>query len=148
MKAIQYYYPDDYRQCFGCGTENRHGHHVESHWDGDTVVAHFTPEPYHTAFPGVVYGGLIASLIDCHGVGSAAAFAHRAEGREWGTEPKLRYVTGKLEVNFLAPTPMGVQLELRACEVEMGKRKVIVDVTLSAEGKVTAEGRVIAVKLK
>ena len=148
MKAIQHYYPDEYKLCFGCGTENDHGHHIESYWDGDTVVAHFTPKPFHTAFPGVVYGGLLASLVDCHAIGSASAFAHRAEGREIGTEPKLRYVTGRLEVNYRAPTPMGEVLELRATEVEMGERKVIVDVTVSAAGKVTVEGRVIAVKIK
>ncbi|NND43889.1 MAG: PaaI family thioesterase, partial [Xanthomonadales bacterium] len=118
MKAIQYYYPEEYRQCFGCGTENDHGHHVESHFDGDEVVAHFTPKPFHTAFPGVVYGGLLASIIDCHGIGSAAAFAHRAEGKKIGQGDVARYVTGALEVSFKAPTPMGQELELRAREVE------------------------------
>jgi len=148
MKAIQYYYPEEYRQCFGCGTDNPHGHHVESRWDGDEVVAHFTPKPYHTAFPGVVYGGLLASIIDCHGIGSAAAFAHLAEGREVGKGPIARYVTGKLEVSFKAPTPMGVELELRAREIERSERKVVVAVTVSAGGEITAEGRVVAIRMK
>jgi len=150
MKAIQYYYPEEYRVCYGCGTENEHGHHVESHWDGDEVVAHFTPKPYHTAFPGIVYGGLLASIIDCHGIGSAAAFAHRAAGHEMGDsdEDVPRYVTGNLEVSFKAPTPMGVELELRAREVELGERKVVVAVKVLAAGQVTAEGKVVAVRMK
>ncbi|NND44231.1 MAG: PaaI family thioesterase, partial [Xanthomonadales bacterium] len=141
-------YPEEYRQCFGCGTENEHGHHVESQFDGDEVVAHFTPKPFHTAFPGVVYGGLLASIIDCHGIGSAAAFAHRAEGKEIGQGDVARYVTGALEVSFKAPTPMGEELELRAREVERSERKVIVAVTVSAGGAVTAEGKVVAIRLK
>ena len=73
--AFQDYYPEDVAHCFGCGRLNEHGHHIKSYWDGDETVARFVPRPYHTAIPGYVYGGLIASLIDCHGTGTAAAAA-------------------------------------------------------------------------
>ena len=62
--AFQDHYPDDLAHCYGCGRLNQHGHQLKSHWDGHETVAHFTPEPYHIAIPGYVYGGLIASLID------------------------------------------------------------------------------------
>ena len=147
MNAFQDYYPDELSHCYGCGTNNPDGHQLKSYWDGDTTVAHFTPEPFHTAIPGYVYGGLVASLIDCHGTGSAAAAAYRAEGREMGSEPALRYVTAALQVDYLAPTPMGVELELRGTSMEVGARKVIVEITVSAAGETVARGRVVAVKM-
>jgi acyl-coenzyme A thioesterase PaaI-like protein len=145
MKAVQDFYPDELSHCYGCGRNNPHGLHIRTRWDGDETVARFMPESYHIAIPGYVYGGLIASLIDCHGVGSAAAATYRAEGREWDSEPPLRFVTASLKVDYLAPTPEGVELELRGAIAEVGPRKAIVDVTLHAAGTVCARGRVIAV---
>ena len=65
MKAFQDYYGENVSHCYGCGSLNRHGHRIKTHWDGDESVTRFTPEPFHTAVPGYVYGGLLASLIDC-----------------------------------------------------------------------------------
>ncbi|MGD8579782.1 MAG: PaaI family thioesterase [Lysobacterales bacterium] len=146
-KAFQDYYPDELSHCYGCGRNNPRGHHLKSYWDGDTTVARFTPSPWHIAIPGYVYGGLLASLIDCHGTGSAAAAACRAEGREMGSEPPLRFVTASLEVNYLAPTPLGPELLLRGDIIEASSRKAIIDITLSAEGLRTARGRVVAVRM-
>src|SRR5687767_2958363 len=64
--AIQDLYPDDFAHCFGCGRSNSSGHQLKSFSEGDEVVAHFTPEPHQMAVPGFVYGGLLASLVDCH----------------------------------------------------------------------------------
>jgi acyl-coenzyme A thioesterase PaaI-like protein len=147
MKAVQDFYPDDFAHCYGCGRLNSVGLHVRTVWEGDATVAWFTPRPEHTAFPGVVYGGLIASLIDCHAVGTAAAFVERAAGRTIGEVPSPRYVTASLKVDFLRPTPLGPELELRASATEIGSRKVTVDVELSAAGVVTARGTVIAVPM-
>jgi acyl-coenzyme A thioesterase PaaI-like protein len=146
-KAFQDYYPDDVSHCFGCGRLNEKGHQIKSYWDGDETVAVFTPEPYHTAIPGYVYGGLIASLIDCHGTGTAAAAGYRAEGREMSSEPPLRYVTASLHVDYLRPTPMGVPLEVRGRVEEISGKKVVVSETLSANGEVCAKGRVVAVRM-
>lgn len=143
--AFQDHYPDDVAHCYGCGRLNEAGHQLKSYWDGDETVARFTPEPYHTAIPGYVYGGLIASLIDCHGTGTASAAAYRAAGREMGTEPPLRFVTGSLHVDFLRPTPLGPELEIRGKILEVKEKKVVVEETLSAEGKACARGKVVAV---
>ena len=113
-KAFQDYYPDDLSHCYGCGRLNEDGLQLKSRWDGDETVAAYTPRAYHTAIPGTVYGGLIASLIDCHGTGTASAAAYQREGREPGTEPPLRFVTASLHVDYLRPTPLGVPLEIRA----------------------------------
>lgn len=146
-KAFQDYYPDDYSHCYGCGRLNTDGHQIKSYWDGEETVASFRPLPIHMAMPGFVYGGLIASLIDCHSTGSAAAAGYRAEGREMGTDPPLRYVTASLKVDYLRPTPMGVYLELRGSIKEVKGRKVVVETTLSAKGEICAKGEVVAVRL-
>jgi len=146
-KSFQDYYPESLQHCYGCGPKNQEGLQIRSFWDGEDSVARFTPKEYHLAFPGYVYGGLIASLVDCHCVGTAAAAAYRAEGREPGTNPPFRYVTGSLHVDYLLPTPLGVELEIRAKVEEIKGKKTIVTASVIAEGKVTAHGRVIAVRM-
>ena len=80
MDAFQDHYPDNVAHCYGCGSKNEHGHQIKTVWDGDETVTRFQPEPYHTSVPGYAYGGLIASLIDCHSTGTAAA-GHVPPGR-------------------------------------------------------------------
>lgn len=146
-KAFQDYYPDHWATCYGCGKLNQHGLQIKSYWDGEETVCTFTPRPYHTAVPGYVYGGLIASLIDCHSTGTAAAAAYRAESREMDTEPPLRFVTGSLHVDYLRPTPIEGPLELRSQITEVKGRRVTVATTLSARGEVCARGEVVAVQI-
>jgi acyl-coenzyme A thioesterase PaaI-like protein len=146
-RAFQDYYSDHHSHCYGCGRLNDHGLQIKSYWDGDETVCVFTPRPYHTAIPGHVYGGLIASLIDCHGTGTAAAAAYRREGRAMDTEPPLRFLTGSLRVDYLRPTPLGVPLEVRASVKEIKGRKVVVAATLSAGGEVCARGEVVAIQV-
>lgn len=145
-KAFQEYYPDELSWCYGCGTKNEHGHQIKSFWDGEESVCRFEPKSYHMAIPGIVYGGLIASLIDCHSTGTASAASYRREGREMGSLPPLRFVTAALHVDYLLPTPMG-PLEIRGRVKEITDRKVVVESTLSADGKVRARGHVVAVKI-
>lgn len=147
--AVQDLYPDDLAHCYGCGRLNTGGLHVRSRWEGDETVARLTPRPEHTAIPGYVYGGLVASLIDCHGTGSAALAAWRATAAapdgETGSPP--RFVTASLQVDFLRPTPIGEELEARGRIAEVGARKVVVDVAVTARGETCARGRVVAVRM-
>ena len=113
-KAFQDYYPDYSSHCYGCGRLDIAGLQIKSYWDGEESVCRFDPKPYHTAIPGFVYGGLIASLIDCHSTGTAAAAAYRAEGRAMDTNPSLRFLTAALHVDYLKPTPIDGPLEVRA----------------------------------
>lgn len=145
--AAQDAYPDDMAQCYGCGRLNEFGYHLKTRWDGDETVTVFTPKPYHTAIPGYVYGGLLASIIDCHGTGSGALAAYRAAGREVGSNPPLRFVTAALKVDYLKPTPLGPELVVRGSIVEVKGRKVVVKATLSALGDVCVRGEVVAVQL-
>ncbi|HSF80775.1 MAG TPA: PaaI family thioesterase [Anaerolineales bacterium] len=145
--AFQDYYPDYSSHCYGCGRLNEYGHQIKSYWDGEEAVCHFKPQPYHTAIPGYVYGGLIASLIDCHGTGTAAAAAYRAEGRPMDSQPPLRFLTGSLHVDYLRPTPIDTVLEVRARVKEIKGRKVVVSEELLANGQVCARGEVIAIQV-
>jgi acyl-coenzyme A thioesterase PaaI-like protein len=145
--AIQDFYPDDFAHCYGCGRLNVQGLQLKTRWDGDETVARFLPRPEHVAVPGFVYGGLIASLIDCHAMGTAAAAAERAAGREIGEGPAPRFVTAGLRVDFLAPTPLGPELEIRGRVKEIGDRKTVIEASVSAAGRVTARGEVVAVRM-
>ena len=145
-KAFQDYYPDNVSYCYGCGRLNEHGLQIKSFWDGDEAVCTFVPRPQHIAIPGYVYGGLIASLIDCHCTGTAAAASYRSEGRAMDTLPPFRFVTASLKVDYLRPTPLGPPLEVRARVKEIKGRKVVMEASLSAEGQVCARGEVVAVQ--
>ena len=120
---------------------------IKSYWDGNDSICVFQPKPYHTAIPGYVYGGLIASLIDCHSTGTAAAAMYRHEGRGMDTEPALRFLTASLKVDYLRPTPIDATLEVRATVKEIKGRKVVVSSTLSARGDICARGEVVAVQV-
>ena len=146
-KAFQDYYPDHWSYCYGCGRLNQNGLHIKSFWDGEESICIFKPHPYHIAIPGYVYGGLIASLIDCHGTGTAAAAVYRSENRPMDSEPAVRFVTASLKVDYLKPTPLDIELELRGQIEENKGRKVIVSIELNADGVVTARGKVVAVQV-
>jgi acyl-coenzyme A thioesterase PaaI-like protein len=146
-KAFQDYYPDSLSQCYGCGRLNDSGLHVQSYWDGEETVCSFTPRPYHTAIPGFVYGGLLASVIDCHSTGSAAAAAYRAESRPMDSLPPIRFVTASLRVEYLRPTPIEGPLLLRSRFKEIGRRKVVVDTDLSVGDTQCVHGQVVTVRL-
>ena len=147
QKAFQDYYPDELSHCYGCGRLNEDGLHIKSYWDDGETVAVFTPRPYHTGVSGYVYGGLIASIIDCHAIGTASAAMYRQEGRGMHTEPSLRFVTASLQVDYMRPTPLGVPLEVRGSVNEIKERKVVLSATVSANGEVCAKAKVVAVQM-
>lgn len=147
MQAFQDFYPDNVAHCYGCGRLNGQGHQIKTFWEGDETVTRYTPRPEHTAIPGFVYGGLLASLIDCHGTGTAAAAAYKAENRPMDSQPPLRFVTASLHVDYLKPTPLGPELEIRGRVKELRGRKVIVEATVYANGVATARGEVVAVQM-
>src|SRR4051794_39421359 len=105
--------------CWGCGSDNHSGLGLKSTWSGETSVAVWVPRPEHAAGPRhILNGGIIATLLDCHGVCSAVADAFRREGREIGSEPEIWYATASLTVDYLRPTPLAEPVELRGTVVE------------------------------
>ena len=146
MTALQDLYPDDFAHCYGCGRLNANGLHVKSEWHDGEAVARFQPQSHYMALPGFVYGGLIASLADCHAMATAAAASMVAAGGTPGVDQTPRFVTASLHVEFLRPTPLGPELLLRARPLETGERKVIVDLHVFAEDVECASARVVAVR--
>jgi acyl-coenzyme A thioesterase PaaI-like protein len=148
--AFQDCYPERFSHCYGCGTSNPQGHHLKSYWEGEETIARFTARPeFSGGVPGHVFGGMVASLLDCHGTASAAAFAYRAAGRDFGDGGEfMRFVTASLKVDFLRPTPIGVELEIRGRLRSLEGRKVQVSLSLSAGGQACARGEMLAVQFR
>lgn len=148
MKAIQDYYPPEFAHCFGCGYDNNAGYQIKSYPEGDETVCTFKPDSkYSGGFPGNVYGGLIASLMDCHAAATASWAKHREQNLDMETTPLKRFVTASLKVEYLKPTPTLAILELRARIKEINKRKVFVEVTLCADGQIRAKGEALMIEL-
>lgn len=142
-KAIQDHYANEFAHCYGCGRLNEDGLHIKSYVDGDETVCCFTPEVKHSGgFPGFLYGGMIASLMDCHG----AATAWEAKARQ-EQKPMTRFVTASLQIDFRAPAPTNREVEIRGKVNKIKGRRVIVDLTLSADGKLCAEGSAVMVQI-
>ena len=134
--------------CYGCGADNPLGMQIKSYRDGEETVCSYQPRPEQCAGPTqYLYGGTIASLIDCHSVGTAAADHYRREGREVGKGEEIWCVTGRLEVDYLAPTPIDRPVQLRARIVEVSGRKTTVSCTLSSGDTLCARGRVVAIRV-
>lgn len=146
LNAIQDIYPDDFAWCYGCGRLNKDGHHFRTSWQGEQTVTMYTPLQEHMAIPGFVYGGLIASLIDCHGTGSASIALHRKNGHEVGdgAEPP-RFVTASLKVDFVKPTPQDIILKAVGSVQEIHPKKWKVEVEVFANDDICARGEVVAV---
>ncbi len=146
VEAIQDDYPDDFSWCYGCGRLNEKGHHLRTGWQGGQTLTIYTPQPEHTALPGFVYGGIIASLIDCHGTGSASLALHRKNGHVIGdgSEPP-RFVTASLHVDYSKPTPHGVPLKAIGTVHEIHPKKWRVETEVFANGVLCARGEVVAV---
>jgi acyl-coenzyme A thioesterase PaaI-like protein len=130
-------------RCFGCGPANDKGLRIKSHVDRDEVVATFVPEPHHEAFPGMLNGGIIGALLDCHSNWTAA---HHLMERAGLDKPPCT-VTADFHVKLKRPTPMGpVRLHARVADV--AEDRCVIEATLEAGGKVTAtcRGTFVAVK--
>lgn len=144
--AIQDEYPDDFAWCYGCGRLNEDGHHFRTGWQEEQTITLYTPNTEHTALPGFVYGGLIASLIDCHGTGSASLALHRKNGHEPGSGMvPPRFVTASLKVDFVKPTPHGKELKAIGMVEEIHPKKFKVKTEVYAEDTICARGEVVAV---
>jgi acyl-coenzyme A thioesterase PaaI-like protein len=146
-KFIQDSYSPKTAICYGCGINNPDGLHIKSYWDGTIGHCEFTPRPYHTAFPNYVYGGLIASIIDCHSIATAIAAMYDAEGREIGSEPEITGVTGNLSISYKKPTPTGYPLKLESRVKELTEKKAIIITELFANNELRVVGETIAIRV-
>jgi acyl-coenzyme A thioesterase PaaI-like protein len=142
-KSLQETYAP-HNACFGCGPANERGLHVRSFVSGGTVVAEWRAEPHHEAFPGMLNGGIIGALLDCHSNWAAAWHLMKQAGAE--TPPCT--VTADYAVKLLRPTPTDGLITLEASVVESAVDRAVVEAKLLAGGKVcaTCRGTFVAVK--
>ncbi len=146
-KAFQDVWPEWGSFCWGCGRNNEHGLQIKSYWEGDEAVCTWQPKKYHEAYMGALCGGIIATIIDCHCTNTAIAAAYKAEGREIGTEPILRYATGSINIKLLRPARTRKPVTLRAKVKEMKKSKITVSCSLYYQNKLCASGEIVVINL-
>jgi len=133
--------------CFGCGHDNEFGLKIESYWEGDEVVCKWTPKDYMIGPPNSLYGGISASLIDCHSVNTALAYAYKQLGDDSVFDQGISMVTGNLNVRYSKPVPMA-EVELRAKVDRVEGRKYFVKTELKSDGVTCVTGEVLAIQLK
>ena len=133
-------YPD--LPCFGCGHGNPKGLQLRSYPADGVVVAHFTPWPEHDNGLGYLNGGIISTVLDCH---SAAAVTLEAAHRGWPPLPgaALPYVTARLDVRYLRPSPLHEAVELRATVTEATEAQMTAAVELVWDGKTRATANAV-----
>jgi acyl-coenzyme A thioesterase PaaI-like protein len=132
--------------CFGCG-HNHDGLNIKSYWEGDEAVLHWESQEKYHGWSDLMNGGIMATLIDCHCMGTAMADAYRSENRDLDSEPVYRYATGTLSIKYLKPTP-NTKVQLRARIVEVKGRKTVLKCDfLSDSGEKTAEADVVAIRV-
>lgn len=130
--------------CFGCGVGNEKGLRIKSYADGEETIAEWNAEPHHQAFPGMLSGGIVGTLLDCHSNWTAAYFLMKQNGK---TEPDST-VTANYSVKLLRPTPFDAAIHLKARVVESSEDRATVEAELIANEKVraTCRGLFVAVK--
>jgi acyl-coenzyme A thioesterase PaaI-like protein len=142
-KSLQETYAP-HNACFGCGPANEKGLKIRSFVQGDEVVAEWTPQKHHEAFEGILNGGIIGALLDCHSNWTAAWHLMKKSGEN---HPPCT-VTAEFAIKLTRPTPTNVPVHLSAVVTESTDDRAVVDAKLMANGKIcaTCHGIFVAVK--
>ncbi len=143
-EAIQDTWPEVGAHCWGCGKNNEHGVQLQSYWEDEETVATWQPNEHHLAFPGILNGGIIATLMDCHATGTASAAAHKMA---LGSKEHVMYVTASIYVELLRPTPLDKPVHLRARVKEISGPRISVTCSLFSGDVKCATGEIIAVRV-
>ena len=133
--------------CFGRGTEHPEGLQIKSYWDGSVAICHWQPEEKYRGWPRLLNGGIMATIIDCHCIGTAMAYAYKQEDRDIDSTPLYRYATGGLKIKYIKPTSTKDLITLRAEIIEQKQRKINMSCSLKSRDIIPAEAEVIAIKV-
>lgn len=133
--------------CFGCGRANHDGLKISSYWDGDESVCIWHSQDKYQGWKGILNGGILATLIDCHAMCTAMAAAYKSEGRDLDTEPVYHYATGTMTIKYMKPTPNDQPIEIRAVVKEMVRKKITVDCKVFVNNIQTAQAEVVAIRV-
>lgn len=145
VQYFQHHMPENV--CFGCGIHNPDGLQIKSFWEGEVAVCRWRSEEKYHGWPNLLNGGILATLIDCHCMGTAMAYAYKSEGRSLDSLPEYRYATGTLTVRYLKPTPNNEPIELRAQVIDVKNRKTTLTCEAWVRGIKTAEADVVAIRV-
>ncbi len=143
-------YVQDYMQgntCFGCGKENPEGLQIKSYWQDEQCLCIWKSEDKYEGFQGILNGGILATVVDCHTMATAASYAYRSEDRFYDTEPTYTYATGSMAIRYLKPTPNDQELTFRAQVTEAKGRKTQIHCEVWANSEKTAEAEVVAIRV-
>jgi len=133
--------------CFGCGSQNQDGLQIKSFLEGDISICKWQPiEKYH-GWADLMNGGIMATLIDCHCMGTAMAHAYNSENRNLDSFPVYRYATGSLNIKYIKPTSVHHQVELKAKIIEVKGKKTVLSCELYSQGEITAIAEVVAIRV-
>lgn len=133
---------------YNCGLPYLQDLQLRAEWDGNAGRAYFKTQSHHSGgAKGWVYGGLIASMIDCHSIATAIAFTCQSEGRERATQPEIQFVTRSLDVNYRSPTPVETELFLFAEIKEIKANKIVISCSLYVNEKESVQAEVIAERI-
>ena len=132
--------------CFGCGKNTKGGLHIKSYWNDEIAECDWSPKNIHQGWKGVMNGGIIATVIDCHAMGMSMAYAYKYENRPLGSLPHYKYATGKMKIKYIKPTPNNT-IKLKAKILSYSEKKVLISCEVLSKGIVTAIGEVIAFRV-
>lgn len=133
--------------CFGCGKDNHEGLQIKSYWEGEEAICIWNSKEKYQGWKGVLHGGILASLVDCHCMCTAMAAQYRSEGRDLESTPIYRYATGTLTIKYLKPTYNDVPIVLKAIPIIHSEKKIEVNCRVFSNDELTAEANVIAIKV-
>ncbi len=130
--------------CFGCGVTNEKGLQIKSFANGEETICEWHAEPHHQAFPGMLSGGIVGALLDCHSNWTAAHFLMKQNGKD---APDCT-VTANYSVKLLRPTQFDATIKLVARVTESSEDRATVEAELIANDKVcaTCKGLFVIVK--
>ena len=150
--AIQDRYGERFQHCWGCGPKNDLGLHLKTYpsLDGERCISRIKLENAYTGgVPSNVFGGMIATIFDCHGTASAAWFAHHQKGLELTESTVIgRFITARLEIDYLSPSPIEDEIVVTSTLEELGERKAIISMEMTVATKVRAKTKMVAVAVK
>ena len=150
--AIQDRYGERFQHCWGCGPKNDLGLHLKTYpsIDGNSCISRIKLENAYTGgVPSNVFGGMIATIFDCHGTASAAWFAHHQKGLELTESTVIgRFITARLEIDYLSPSPIEDEIVVTSTLEELGERKAIIAMEMTVATKVRAKAKMVAVAVK
>jgi acyl-coenzyme A thioesterase PaaI-like protein len=147
QEALQDKAPEEMSKCWGCGRNNEHGLQIKSYWTGEEAVCTWKPQKHHLAFPGILNGGIIAALIDCHCMATAGATIMKEKGIDINEDIKEGIITDSLFIKYLKPTPINYPVTLRARVKEINDRKITIFCELYSKDKLCVTGEAVAIKI-